>query len=134
MQSYAKVVQVKDNKAQVEFNGKTPPVGEIVRVKWGKQRNIQQNNLYWLLLEWIIKNGDTGFITKEELHWAFKGRLLSRIVEKNGLKYREIGSTTELDATEFMEYIEKCDVICNEYLSCSTDIFWQEYGTYKGIT
>ena len=117
-------------KVTLECNGKVPDVGSIVTLSWGRVRSLKQNSIYWLLLTWYIEHGglkDQGYMFPEELHNALKGRLLSRIETKGKFQTRVIGSTTNLKADEFMDYIEKCEHIIMEHCGVSAAPFWKEY-------
>lgn len=68
-------------------------------------RSEQQNKYYWVCLEVIAT--ETGH-TKEELHSAFKKMFLPRHkVEVNGKVVYLEGSTTRLNISQFMEYMER---------------------------
>lgn len=67
------------------------------------KRSTQQNNFYWLYLEVISK--ESGHSVLEIHEWA-KGKFLSRgIKQVFGNAVRVKKSTTELNKSEFTEYI-----------------------------
>lgn len=68
-------------------------------------RTEQQNRYYWLCLEIIAT--ETGH-TKEELHLMFRKMFLPRRkVELNGKTVYLEESTTRLNISQFMEYMER---------------------------
>uniref|UniRef100_A0A6M3KPG5 Uncharacterized protein n=1 Tax=viral metagenome TaxID=1070528 RepID=A0A6M3KPG5_9ZZZZ len=126
-------VKLVDNTGKIllQGSGKFPKEGEIVTLSWGKVRSLDQNSLYWKYLEWIMEYGNLkneGWMSKDELHEAFKNRLLvKRITTRAGFKTIQVGSTADLDAIAFMNYIENVDKIVCEYFSIDTSVFWREY-------
>ena len=141
MQATARVLETKithDGKfmAELQFNRKMPKVGELIKCKWGRVRSLKQNSIYWLLLSWYIEEGgmqDMGYMTKEDIHEAMKGRFLMKMeTDKNGIKYYKECSTTELTVDEFMEYIDKVEKTIQEYCNISAAGFRQEYGRRNG--
>jgi hypothetical protein len=69
------------------------------------KRSGDQNAWYWVILEQISK--DTGN-SVDDLHRLFKGLFLpKKTVKLCGKEYVMSGSTTELNKTQFGEYIEK---------------------------
>ena len=87
MKVKAKVLKIKDNKILLECNGRTPQVGFIVTIKYGKIRSVKSNALYWVLLNWYIDHGgvkEQGYIDAQELHEALKGRILAQKVHSKG--------------------------------------------------
>jgi hypothetical protein len=75
-------------------------VVEVIRQK----RSKNENNYYWQVLEWLSE--ETGY-TKSELHELFKGMFLKKHIEIKGKSYTVIRSTSELNTTEFEEYLSK---------------------------
>lgn len=140
MQCSAKVLQTKitsdgEMLAKLQFNGRLPKEGDIVKCKWGKVRSKNQNSIYWLLLTFYTENGmqDMGYMTKEELHEAMKGRfLMKKIEDDNGIVSYQAGSTTDLKTDEFMEYIQKIEHCLLEYCNVSSSGFWKTYGENYG--
>jgi len=120
--------------ARLQFNGKMPKDGETVTVKWGKVRSLDQNALYWQFLTWLIEDAgmkNQGYMDTQELHEALKGRFLAeKITAPGGLKIIKIGSTTELDAMAFMEYIDKVDNLMVTFFNANTAEFWKEYNDF----
>lgn len=141
MQIKAKILGTKIDEngrklAKIECNGKLPPVGTMVTIRFGKIRSLSQNSLYFALLAWLLDEGglkDKGYMTTTDLHESLKGRLLSRIVkDKAGLPTRVVGSTTDLDASEFMDYISNVDTLLCTFFEISTAPFWKEYNNLYG--
>ena len=113
-----------------QMDGRLPNVGEHLTVRWGRQRTGEQNALYWVWLTWLFDNGakNEGYVSAEELHEAFKGRFLAETkIGHNGMKYQRIKSTTELNAHEFTEYIDRCGDAVRDYLKIDDAQFWVEY-------
>jgi len=135
MRIKARVLKVKDMQVLMECNGKTPKVGDIVTLRWGKVRSNSQNSIYWCWLTWVIENGgqDQGYMDTEELHEVLKARFLSKRIEaKGGIKTIKVGSTTELSTDEFVAYMDKCEHTVLEYLGISSAGFYAEYAELKG--
>jgi len=66
-------------------------------------RSLQQNNYYWMYLKLI--EDETGN-SSQDLHNYFKGKYLSNgITEVYGHKVRKTKSTTNLNKSEFAEYL-----------------------------
>ena len=136
MQVSGKVIKrKKDEKgkifALIQLNINAPKEGTLVKVKWGKARSLKQNNLYWEYLTWLIDEGgmqDQGYLTPLDLHEALKGHFLAvRGKDHNGLSFIRIRSTTELDASEFMGYMEKIDTLMTTFFDIDIGPFWREY-------
>jgi len=124
--------EIKDKRfiVTIQCNNKMPKQGEIVTIKWGSARSVQQNKLYWLFLEWILEHGGLKdeYLSTDELHECLKGRFLAKRIKTNfGFETLKIGSTTELDKTAFAEYINKIDKAVVEYCKVDTSGFWEEY-------
>lgn len=133
----ATVRAINKNIVTLEMDPGKLRVGEIVNVKWGAVRSATQNSLYWCFLEWLIEEGgmkDQGYFFKEELHRAFKGRLLTKTVSTGKWDTVEIKSTTELSTDEFVAYMEKIDALLTEYCDINTAPFWAQYEQAKGET
>ncbi len=116
--------------ARLQFNAKLPKEGDVVTVKWGKVRSKDQNALYWCFLEWLLENGmkEQGYQFKEDLHKAFTGNLLKKVITcKAGFTSTYIKSTTDLTADEFMTYIDDCEALIREHCGIDCQPFWQEY-------
>ena len=117
--------------AKVRFNAKMPPVGEYLAVKWGSTRTIPQNNLYWLYLNFLIKDAglkECGHFSAQALHENLKCELLARKVFTQGkFKAIEEATTTTLDKAEFAEYLTEADRLVSEIFEIDTSPFWEEY-------
>ena len=71
------------------------------------KRTEQQNRYYWLYLNLI--STETGNDI-DDLHTLFKGMFLSKgVVEVLGHKVRQAKSTTELNVSQFTEYIQRIE-------------------------
>ena len=117
--------------AVIQMNGKTPKIGEIVTVKWGKIRSLSQNALYWKYLSWLIEHGglkDQGHFSVDALHLDLKTYLLSeKIFDKGKFKAIEEATTTTLNKVEFGEYFERVDQAVQSLFEINTSAFWEEY-------
>ncbi len=91
-------------------------------------RNNKQNALYWLFCRYVGK--ETG-LTEEEVHEFFKYKFLRKKKIKNGKIIDYVGSTTELEQSEFSEYFDKCNMLAIEY-GIDTSAFWKEYEKLGG--
>ena len=116
--------------AVLEFNEKIPKVGELVTVKWGSNRTLSQNSLYWVFLDWLIEHGglkDQGHFTPEALHLDLKAHFLAEKVFTRGqFKAIEESTTTTLTKSEFGEYLDKVDKFVQEFFGVDTSGFWAE--------
>ena len=113
------------------MSDKTPKVGDSARIRWGRQRSKDSNSLYWVYLSWLHEEGglkDQGYVTPEEIHESCKGHfLMVREKDKHGIMVIREKSTTELDQTEFTEYMEKVDLLMNSFFGIDSSVFWKEY-------
>lgn len=128
MKSKAKVLAVKDNLAKIELDTNKLKPGDIIEVRWGKQRTLRQNNLYWGLLSYVCNECDLWkdhAHTPETIHTALKQHFISeKELDKGTFKLIEEGSTTDLDSREFRAYMEKADSWLCDFFSIDTSRFW----------
>ena len=122
--------------AKIRLDGRMPKKGEIVNVKWGATRSLQQNALYWVFLTWCIEYGglkDQGHFSPEALHLDLKKYFLSeKIFDKGKFKAIEEATTTMLDKVLFGEYIDKVNMFMIDFFQCNTNEFWKEYEKNHG--
>ena len=117
--------------AKIQLNRKMPRVNETLVVKWGSQRSLNQNNLYWLYLSWLINEGglkEQGHFSPEALHMDLKAHFISeKIFDKGTFKAIEEGTTTTMTKVEFGEYFDKVDEFMKDFFGVDTSVFWEEY-------
>lgn len=121
--------------AKIQLNGKLPPKGANISVKWGSVRSHDQNALLWVYYTWLINEGglkDQGFFCPESLHESLKAKFLSdKIMTKGEWKVVEEGSTSTMTKTEFSEYVEKIDLFITDFFGIDTSVFWDEHKAMK---
>lgn len=131
----AKVLATKEQDgkllAKIQLDGKLPPSGERITVKWGSTRSLPQNSLYWLFLNWIINEGklkDHGHYDPQALHMDLKAHFLAeKVFDKGKFKAIETASTAMMNKSEFGEYFDKVDKFMSEFFQIDTSPFWDEY-------
>ena len=120
----------------LEFNEKVPRVGDIVNVKWGSTRSREQNALYWAYLTWLIEHGglkDQGHFSPDALHLDLKAYFLSeKVMDKGQFKAIEEGTTTDLNKSEFSEYMTKVGGFMREFFKVDDSAFWGEVNQEEG--
>jgi hypothetical protein len=121
--------------AKLALNGRLPPVGVNISLKWGSQRSKAQNALLWAYYTWVIEDGglkEWGFFTPEALHASLKAHFLGdKIMTKGEWQVVEEGSTADMNKTEFSEYMEKIDLFLVDFFAVDTSPFWEEYKANK---
>ena len=129
MEKWGTVTEVNENVVIIKMNGKAPKKGDIVRVRWGKIRSVEQNAFYWTFLTWLITEaGLDQYVTPEELHEDLKGHfLMVKTTSEQGVLVIREKSTTELSKVEFGEYLDKVDKLMTTFFEINTAPFWAEY-------
>lgn len=116
-------VGMKDGKflCLVQLNGKLPKEGQPLTVKWGAQRSLPQNALYWSYLQWLIDHAglkDDGHFSAIGLHESLKAHLINQSEES---------TTTTLNKVDFSEYFEKVQAFVREFFEIDDSQFWDEH-------
>ena len=117
--------------AQIQLNGKLPHKGEYVVLKWGSNRTLDQNKMYWKYLSWLIDEAglrDQGHFSPEALHIDLKTYILAeKIFDKGQFKAIEEASTATLTKSEFSEYFNRVDEVVQEIFGIDTHQFFEDY-------
>lgn len=124
----AKILATKNDNgsllAKIQLNGKLPPDGSLITVKWGSQRTLPQNALYWAYLSWLINEAglkEHGHFFTETLHDNLKQHLLSN--KPDSLE----ATTTDLTKSEFSDYFDAVDKFIQEFFEIDTAPFWSSH-------
>ena len=132
----AKVLAIKTDEnghllAKLRFNKKLPPVDILVTVKWGSERTLSQNSLYWKYLNWVIDSGglkDKGHFDPYALHLDLKAHFIAeKIFDKGKFKAIEEATTTTMTKSEFSEYFDAVDRFMWDFFEINTAPFWETY-------
>lgn len=115
----------------VQMNGKLPAVGDFVTMKWGSVRSLSQNALYWVYLNWLIDHAglkDQGHFSAEALHIDLKTHILAqKIFDRGKFKAIEEATTTDLNKTDFGEYLTKVEEVIKDIFNIDSAPFWLEH-------
>ena len=121
--------------AEIQLNGKLPQIGERIIVKWGSQRTLPQNALYWVYLNYLIDNHlkDFGHFDAMGLHYSLKQHFLAeKKMDKGEWKAFEEATTTTLTKSEFVMYIDKINDFVCDFFKIDTSDFFDTYNKEYG--
>ncbi len=117
----------------INTHGKEGQEGTIKLTLLKPKRTTLQNNFYWVYLDLISMSSGH---SPEELHIWAKGKFLSKgITEVFGDKVRKVESSTELNRSEFTEYLARIELTTGIPIPnpepFNLGITWEEYRKIK---
>lgn len=131
MKSIGTIFKVEGNIIAVKTDSEKWKVGDNVRLKKGSVRSLEQNALYWVYLNWCIKQGglkDQGHFSPEALHLDLKSYFLSEKIFTHGeFKAIEESTTTTLSKSEFADYMQTVDDFLCSFFRIDTSPFWETH-------
>lgn len=116
------VLHIQNRKRLEEWSGQYPGKQVLIRIeRRGSKRSNPQNRYYWGVVVQEVKLGllNIGYdLSAEETHYFLKERFNPVfIANKQGEALQVAGSTTQMNKTDFSEYIERVAQWASEYLS-----------------